>query len=96
MLETLLTVVIPGAVSWLVAMFRQHVTPLIPNHMMPFAMAFGGALITSLAAIFNIDIPNLDLISSDKIVAGFQGLVGGLSSVGLHQLYTKLTGPDES
>lgn len=73
--------------SFAIAMFREHIWPVLPDYLIPIVLPIAGGIIAGLAKALGFDIGDFnaetaDLTTWQTVIAG---VLSGLAMTGLHQ-----------
>lgn len=91
MIQLLIPMLVPALASFIVAVVRTNVAPLIPNKFMPLAMMLGGAVLAATASALGVSLPEVGIvIDANWLAAALDGVLAGAVSVGYHQLARKI------
>ncbi len=88
MIVMALPLIVPPAVSFI----REHVDRLVPDRWVPVLLASAGGGLGATASVIGVDAP-ADLASASE--AAWIGVVIGLASVGVHQVFRQLKKKDD-
>ncbi len=86
-LLNLLIGALPLIVPPVVALVREHVTRIVPDRWVPVLLATAGGGVGATASLAGVDAP-ADLAAAGE--AAWVGVVIGLASVGVHQVWRQL------